>query len=129
MVLGDKVNIVLKAAQSSPVLVIGLPASIFGESTIIESKISSKELGIINTAKGLVTPSWFYEIMKGKGSHQIIINNIDLVDKEDQEKFYELLKYKTISNMELPEDCTIIVTGKDVSKISETIIRLCQIVQ
>lgn len=129
MNLSSKVNEIKELSKASPVLAVGIPLAMFGESTIIESTISSKSLGIINTDKGPKAPSWFYEIVKGNGSRQIIINNIDLIDKESQEKFYELLKYRAISDVELPVDCKIIVLATDLKNVSETILRLCLLVK
>ena len=88
MDLSSKINEINELSKTSPVLAVGIPIEMFEESTIIESTIPSKSLGILNTAKGLKAPSWFYGIVKGNGSHQIIINNIDSIDKESQEKFY-----------------------------------------
>lgn len=129
MVMNCKINEIKELSKTSPVLAIGIPLSMFGQSTIIEATIPSKNLGIVNTAKGLKAPSWFYKIIKDKASHQIIITNIDSIDKESQEKFYELLKYKAISNTELPADCKIIVLANDLKKVSETILRLCFLVK
>lgn len=129
MDLSSKINEINELSKSSPVLAVGIPIEMFEESTIIESTIPSKSLGILNTAKGLKAPSWFYGIVKGNGSHQIIINNIDSIDKESQEKFYELLKYKAISDVKLPTDCKIIVLATDLNKVSETILRLCLLIK
>jgi hypothetical protein len=129
MILNSKINEIKELSKTSPVLAVGIPLAMFGESTIIEASIPSKSLGIINTAKGIKAPSWFYGIVKGNESHQIIINNIDSIDKESQEKFYELLKYKAISDVELPADCKLIVLATDLNKVSETILRLCLLVK
>ncbi len=128
MVLKSKINKIKELSKTSPVLAVGIPQEMFGESTVIEGSIPSKSLGIVNSAKGMKAPTWFYNIAKGKASHQIIINNIDLISKENQEKFYELLKYRAISDIPLPDDCTIIVLANDLNKVSETILRLCLLV-
>lgn len=129
MILNSKINEIKELSKTSPVLAVGIPLAMFGESTIIDAGIPSKSLGIINTEKGIKAPSWFYGIIKGNENHQIIINNIDSIDKESQEKFYELLKYKAISDVELPADCKIIVLATDLNKVSETILRLCLLVK
>lgn len=129
MNLSPKINKIQELSKTSPVLAVGIPLAMLGNSTIIEATIPSKNLGVVNTAKGLKAPSWFFDIIKGNGSHQIVINNIDSIDKESQEKFYELLKYKAISDIELPADCKIIVLANDPKKVSETILRLCLLVE
>ena len=128
MNLKSKIDEVKKYSKASPVLVTGLPADIFGNSTIIKGSIPSKDLGIINTADGLQYPHWFIELSK-KESHQLVIENIDEITKESQEKFYEILKYKTISSVDLPKNCRIIVTAQDLKNVSESIMRLCLIIK
>ena len=63
MRLSSKINEIKELSKASPVLAVGIPLAMFGDSTIIESTIPSKSLGIINTAKGLKAPSWFYNII------------------------------------------------------------------
>ena len=121
----NKINEIIKLSRTAPVLAVGYSSKSFGASTIISAGIPSAELGIVNTISGLQAPSWFYEIVKGKSSHQIVIDGIDSIDKESQKKFYELLKYKAISDVELPADCTIIVTANNINNVSQTILRLC----
>lgn len=129
MVLYAKLNEVIAISKTAPVLALGLPTNMFGDSTIIKSNIHSYDLGIVNSSAGLKIPTWLDGIMKGKSSHQIVIDSIDLIDKVNQEKFYELLKYKAISNVDLPLDCNIIVTASDLKKVSNTILRLCLLVK
>ena len=129
MDLNSKIKAAKQLSPVSPVLVVGVPATAFGVATVLEANIPSAKLGIVQTAKGLKTGQWLCDIMNGTGSHQIIINNIDSIDQENQEKFYELLKYKAISNVELPADCRLIVTAKDIKNVSETILRLCLVVR
>ena len=129
MVLNSKISKIKDLSKTAPVLVLGFPSTLFGNSTILEADIPSKNLGIVNTKNGLKKPSWFNDIVKGLGSHQIVINGIDEIDKENQEKFYELLKYKAISNVELPNDCNIIVLAKELKNVSDTILELCLLVK
>lgn len=129
MGLNAKINAVKDLARTAPVLVLGVSAEMFGTSTVLEADIASKELGIVNTPRGLKTPRWFYELVNGNGSHQIIINNLDAIDQENQAKFYELLKYKTISTIELPADCRLIVIAHDLKKVAAKIMRLCLLVE
>ena len=123
-----QVREVIKFSKMGPVLTVGLTADNFENSTVIDANIPVKELGMTNTSTGLKYPTWFSNIKEGKSSHQIVIDGIDSIDKESQEVFYELLKYKAISDINLPSDCTIIVTAKDLKNVSETIIRLCLLV-
>lgn len=120
---------IIELSKISPVLVVSDKEVDFKGSTILPSKIPSKNLGVVNTATGLKCPAWFFDILKGKASHQIVIKDIDLISFYSQQKFCELLKYKTISTIELPSDCNIIVTAKDIKKVAPIILSLCQVVK
>ncbi len=124
-----KVNQAKQLAKTAPVLAVDCPIEFFGAATVLPAQIPSSRLGIVNTAHGMQMPTWLDQIMHGKASHQIIIDGIDLIDRESQLKFYELLKYKMISGVELPRDCTIIVLAKDLTNVEETILRQCLVVK
>ena len=129
MALNVKVNQAQQMAKTAPVLVVDCPIELFGAATVLSAQISSRHLGIINTAQGLQLPAWLEQIMHGKTSRQIIIDGIDTIDRESQHKFYELLKYKMISGVELPHDCTVIVLAKNLNNVEETILRQCLVVE
>lgn len=122
------INKVFDYAKLSPVLAVGLPAEIFEGALVLDSNIDSSKLGIVNTEKGLNYPDWYVAIAKRRGLRQIVISDIDKISKEEQEKFYEMLKYKQISGVDLPENTEIIVLAKNIKNVSETIIRLCAII-
>ena len=54
------------------------------------------------------------------------IDNIDSISKEEQLKFSELLEHRKISTFNLPDNCVIIVTAKNINKdtINEEIFSL-----
>ena len=119
---------VLNYAKISPVICVGASVESFDDAIILESNIASKNLGIVNTINGIKAPKWFLEVKKTKNPI-LIINGIDKIDKYNQEKFYELLKYKTISNIDLPKDTKIIVLVNSLDKVSENILSLCTIIK
>lgn len=43
----------------------------------------------------------------------MIIDSIDLISKDEQTKFIEILKYRQVSTFELPKNTIIIVTAKE----------------
>ena len=129
MIRTNTIENIEQLAQQAPVLVIGKKVDDFKNYTLIEADIPSQDLGAINTASGVKFPKWLESIQSGKSSKKIIINNIDSLDVELQEKFYELLKYKTISSMDLPKDCTIIVLANNIENVSDTLQRLCLIIE
>lgn len=113
-------------AKVSPVLVAGVNASEFENAVVLSGDINSKELGIVNESAGLRKPEWLKEYEK-KGCDTIVIDGIDKVDVEEQEKFFELIKYKTISSVEFEKSPKIIVIYKNIDKVSQNISSLCAI--
>jgi hypothetical protein len=121
-------NKVQKLAEISPVLVCGLKKESIKNAEFISATISSKELGIVNTSKGIKAPKWFVNVTKN-AIDTVVIDGIDTINAEEQEKFYELIKYKTISSVEFGKKIKVIVLYNDLSKVSATITSLCQIVK
>lgn len=121
-------NKIDKLSAVSPILVEGMTKEDFKNAEILPASIPSKDLGIVNTSKGLKAPKWFAHVMKSD-INTIIIDGIDGIDMENQEKFYELLKYKTISSIEFYKEIKIVVLYKDLKKVSPNIISLCQIIK
>lgn len=119
---------VLDYAKVSPVILLNGNITNFENSIVLESTILSKNLGIVNTEKGLKAPKWFIEV-KNQKEPLIVINNLDDIDKYNQEKFYELLKYKTISNVKLPANTRILILANNLEKISPNIINLCVVIK
>ena len=101
-------NKIEKLSAVSPVLVTGIKKEYFKNAEILPANIASKDLGIVNTSKGLKAPKWFVRVMKDDIS-TIVIDGIDSIDTESEEKFYELLKYKTISSIEFYKEIKIVV--------------------
>ena len=121
-------NKIEKLSAVSPVLVTGIKKEYFKNAEILPANIASKDLGIVNTCKGLKAPKWFVRVMKDDIS-TIVIDGIDSIDTESQEKFYELLKYKTISSIEFYKEIKIVVLYEDLKKVSPSILSLCQIMK
>lgn len=122
------VDDVLLLAEISPVLVSRKNEFKFKNAIKLPAKISSKELGAVNTQGGVQMPMWYDRVLEKKYS-TIIIDGIDLIDEYKQEKFYELLKYKTISSIEFPFNVKIVLLYDDIKKVSKSITALCQIVE
>ena len=71
-------------------------------------------------------PKWFDEVSNANASRILVIDKIDMISKEEQLKFCELLEHRKISTFELPKSCVIIVTANEINKnkISEEIFSL-----
>lgn len=113
-------------SQQSPVILIGGNKSDFEEYVVISSNISSKNMGIVRTEKGLKVPKWFYEI---KTNPNLLICDLDKIDKYEQQKFVELLKYREISNMPIANNCSIVLLANDQDKLNENIKSYCLLIK
>ena len=122
----SKINKIVKYAKFAPVIVCGIPKDVFEGAVIIDANIPSKELGIVNSLKGLKYPEWYLKLKKND-IKILVINLIDSIPCEEQEKFYEILKYKEITNTALPEKTRVIVLANDIEKVADSIRRLCLI--
>lgn len=119
---------VYENAKIAPVLIKDIDKKILNDAVVIDSTINSNDLGVVNTDKGIKYPKWYDEIVK-LDYRILIIKDIDKIDEYEQEKFYELLKYKEISNFKLPRDLKIFVTYSNLDNVADSIISLCQIIK
>ena len=118
-------NEISKMLEVSPLIICGSLNRMLEGGVIIDASISSTELGIVQTANGPKKPSWFIDLEQNK-SKTLVINNIDKIDEYEQQKFVEILKYKTISSVSLPQKTKIVVLCNNFNKVSSTILSLCQ---
>lgn len=95
---------------------------------VINAEISSCELSILNGKNGLKKPEWYISL-ESKKNPFLLINQLDKIEEEEQEKFYEMLKYKTISNIDLPKNTKIVLLFKDLKKINKNILSLCLVLK
>lgn len=112
----------------SPLLVQNIPSNSFDNSVIIKSNIDRSELNGHYENTVFCPPLWYKELLdKSKSGHVIlVIENINDISLEEQNKFIEILKYNKISTFELPKNCLVIVTCSDLNnkKISEEVYSL-----
>lgn len=119
---------ILKYLEISPVLTNKHNADDFPNAFILDANISSKDLGIVNTADGLKKPKWV-EIVNTFKKEYILIDGLDTINIYEQEKFYELLNYNTISGVEFSIPVKFIVTYKNLEKINTNIKSLCRVIK
>ena len=115
---------ILKDNTKWPLIIEGVSSANFPTSVVIPATTSSSELGIIPSETGLKLPSWAMEILlKAKKSKKIIvcIGELDEISQEEQEKFYGMIKYKGVNGFKFPEGTQIIITAKNIKKISKRI--------
>jgi len=93
---------------------------------VLDAKFSAKDLEI----DGSTCPKWlkYLDINKNSSSNLLIIDNFCEISKQEQMKFYDLLKYRKVANYELPTNCFIIIMGKS-EEINEIIFSLLSIIK
>lgn len=98
----------------------------FEGNVILPADIDKKELNGHYVGKEFKPPKWFEEVTRTNKSKALIIEKIDTISKEEQLKFCELLEHRKISTFELPKNCVILLTAKEINKekISEEIYSL-----
>ncbi len=124
--LAEKLSSVINESKQRAVLLKNDFVKLIENFLILPFNVPSKNMAILNTADGLKYPEWFKNLIDNKGSHQIVIQNIDRLSKPDQHKFYELIKYRTISNISLPGDCGVIVSYTNIDQVDEIIKTICK---
>lgn len=97
------------------ILIENMPASVFDNATILNANCDISDLNGHYENINFVAPSW-YNKLKQNQTKMLVINNINEIDVNEQTKFIEILKYKKISTFDLPKDCIIIVTAKNLKE-------------
>ena len=112
----------------APLLIENIPSDLFSNSVVLKSNIDKSELNGHYEEIEFCPPTWYKELLeKSKLDYVIlVIENINDVSVEEQNKFIEILKYNKISTFTLPKNCLIIVTCSDLNnkKISEEVYSL-----
>lgn len=109
----------------APILVDFMHGEDFDNSVVLPANIDAKELNGHYEGVEFLPPKWLDEILKSS-KRLLVIDRIDSISKEEQMKFGELLEYRKISTFDLPENCVIIVTAKEINKdkINEEVLSL-----
>ena len=113
-------------ANVAPILVNFISGKDIPGAIVISADVDAKEINGHYDGADYMPPKWYNELVTNNNSKVLVIDLIDSINKEEQLKFIELLEYRKISTFELPKDCVIIVTAKEVNKdkISEEIYSL-----
>ncbi len=113
----------------APILVENIPSNIFGSnSVILPAELDISMLNGHYEGIEFMPPSWYVQVVRNSSSSNniLVIDEISRVSKEDQMKFYELLKYRKIGTFDLPKNCVIIITCRDknIPLINEKLVSL-----
>lgn len=80
----------------------------------IPANCSINELNGHYEGTDYIPPKWYQKLNDNSSLSALIINDIDTIPLIEQAKFIELLKYRKISTFELPDNCVIIITAKNI---------------
>lgn len=113
-------------ANVAPILTNLLTKNDLPNLIIIPSDISINNLTGYFDGVIFKIPSWYENIISNKNKI-LVIDNIDAISKSEQQKFIEILKYKKVGTLNLPDDTVIILTATNINKdtINEVIYSLC----
>ena len=109
----------------APILVDFIDGNNIPNSVVLPASCEITELNGHYDNTEFVSPEWLNKLEESIPTI-LVIDKIDSIPKNEQTKFVEILKYRQVSTFELPKDCVIIVTAKEVNKdkISEEIYSL-----
>lgn len=114
---------ILILKTNEPILVKNVNIESFSNKIVIPSNISQDKLSIIGTH-----PLWLIELellSKKKEISILIIDKIDEIPLNEQMKFFEIIKYRSISGFKLPENTHIILTCNSFEKVADKIKSNC----
>lgn len=115
-----------------PVLIENISSDIFTKNTVIlPADIDRKELNGHYEGVDFLPPNWYQELEKYKEDNYsfLIISELSSIPKEEQLKFGEILKYKKVGVFDLPKNCVIMITGKNIEEtISKEIYSMVAVV-
>lgn len=125
--MDDKKTILatLMKENCCPILLEKANSKAFKDAVIIDSNCDRSILNGHYEELDFVAPDWYRELLN-KNNPILLIKDLNVVSKEEQYKFNEILKYRKVSTFMLPENCIIIATCKDLqnSPINEDIYSL-----
>ena len=112
-------------ANVCPILIDFLDSKYIPNCILLPSNINIKDLDGHYEKEDYLPPEWYSKLLS-ENKNVIVIDNIDSINKEEQDKFLELIKYRKISTFDLPNDVVIIITAKKINKdtISKNIYEL-----
>ena len=123
---------VIKNNKKWPLIIIGVSAKNFPKAVVLPADTPSNELGVVPSSTGQKYPAWVMSLMikeKQNTSIVLVIDGIDSVSMEEQEKFAGMLSNKGVNGYKFPENTQILLTAKagSTDMISKRIKDLCLI--
>lgn len=115
---------VLKNNTKHPIIVEGLEPRIISGAVIIPASITPFDLGSLSSDK----PAWVSKLEKIKSLRKfLIIDGIDTLDDENQEKFVWLLENRQDNGYKLEESVQVLLSIKNdnLERVNQKIKSLC----
>lgn len=103
----------------APLLIENISSDIFTRNAVIlPADIDMKELDGHYEEINFLPPNWYQELQKYKEDNYcfLVISELSNLPKEEQLKFGEILKYKKVGVFDLPKNCVIIITGRNIKE-------------
>lgn len=103
----------------APLLIENISSDIFTRNAVIlPAEIDMKELDGHYEEINFLPPNWYQELQKYKEDNYcfLVISELSNLPKEEQLKFGEILKYKKVGVFDLPKNCVIIITGRNIKE-------------
>ncbi len=119
-----KLKAVIQNNFSTPLLIDGVNFSESDSAVILPSTIDSKDLGIIANEDGYIYPKWLSSLQEKaslKKRVYLVIDSINNISPDEQLKFYEILKYRAISSVKIPDNVQILLTTNGKEEINAII--------
>ena len=125
-----KMMTILENNKKWPIIIAGISGNSLPNAIMLPATISSDQLDIVPDEEGMNYPTWIMQMMifsRKSDKVYLVIDGLDDIDFDEQEKFYGILKHKSINGYKFPDNVQIIIAIKsgNISRISDKIATLC----
>lgn len=102
----------------APILISDDYFNMFLNAVVLPANCTNSELLGYYENERFIVPVWYNDLVNDNKEIRklLIIRNLSSISKDEQLKFYELLKYRKIGMAPLPDNCVIILTSQIISK-------------
>lgn len=102
----------------APILISDDYFNMFLNAVVLPANCTNSELLGYYENERFIIPSWYNDLISDNKEIRklLIIKNLSSISKDEQLKFYELLKYRKIGMTPLPDNCVIILTSQIIGK-------------
>lgn len=122
-----KLKEVIQNNFSTPLLIKGANFTESDSVVLVPSTIESKDLGIVANENGYTYPQWLISLQEKaslKKRVYLVIDSINNISPDEQLKFYEILKYRAISSVKIPDNAQVLLTINGNGEINPIILSL-----